>query len=407
MAYVHKLIEKDEDLAGIATLHWIYLVKGIAWFFGFAGVGWLFDSLMTRGLWAISDITGSVAMPAALMGLTNLTLMFFLGIGFLIFFFHVITVISTNIALTNRRIIYKRGLLFVKVEQIDIEEIRGENLDLGWFGRLLGYAYISLDCRFIGDVKLPAMERPERFIRALHHIRANAQDTVSMVVGKGEPRAPLNIIRQEELTQHAEGSGGQQTDNPNKEPVRPEVEPPQQPAQPEIIPPQQPGEIPTPPNEPMPQQPPPLDRDQQAARPQAQEQAAFYNDRQKMIDQESNVPDVPETKGQVQKKARQKEEAAQIVEKIRAEIRQPDESPMQTEPARISPEVVEQVVRQVTPQLAKEVVHQLEEQGLISHPEPPGGVDNNLIHVFDDAALTKDGKKHGPDNQDRLGYVIH
>ena len=32
MAYVHRLINGDEKLIGIARLHWIYILQGLMWF---------------------------------------------------------------------------------------------------------------------------------------------------------------------------------------------------------------------------------------------------------------------------------------------------------------------------------------------------------------------------------------
>lgn len=393
MSYVHKLIEKDEELVGIATLHWIYILKGVGWFFALGGIGWLFDALMTRGLFALSNISGTGHVPLAVLGMSRWFVLFFLATGFILFAFHVLKVIATQIALTDRRIIYKRGLIMVKVEQIDLEEVRGENLDLGWFGRFLGYAYVDLDCRFIGDVKLDAIEQPERFIRALHHLRANTQDALNVMLGKGNTVMPLNLV------DHAQEGNTTSADDPNKnpdhqQPAQPEIQPPQ-PAQPEIQPPQKPTEIPAPPNEPMPNQPPPLSQDQQTGEA-ARTQDTPYNDRQKMIDQDSAPAEVPTTKGQVQQKAQIQQQAAQVVDQMADQ--------------NIAPSVMEKIVEEVTPKIAQEVVRQMEEKGLVSNNDnqvSDKSVDNDLIHVFDDAALTKDGNTNGADNQNRLGHALN
>lgn len=414
MAYVHKLIEKDEELIGIANLHWIYILKGMGWFFAMAFAGWAFNALMTRGMSALASFSGSSSLPVGLFTMGNMVSLFFLTIGFLIFSFYVIKVISTHIALTNRRVIHKWGMIMVKVEQIDLEEVRGENLDLGWFGRFLGYAYIDLDCRFIGDVKLDAIENPERFIRALHHQRANTQDALNVMLGKGNTVMPLNLVDQNDgqqpSTVAADDPNKQQPENPQPEtphpPARPEIDP--QPVQPEIQPPQTPTEIPAPPNQPMPNQPPPLNQDQQAGE-QAKKNDTPYNDRQQMIDQDAPMQEAPKTQGQVQKKAQVQQQAAQVVEQVKQEA--VPSLPQDAE--QIPAETVQKIVEQVTPQIAQEVVRQMEEQGLVSHndnaskSEQDIAVDNDLIHVFDDAALTKEGRHNGPDNKDRVGYAIN
>ena len=40
MAYVHRIIGKDETLIGIARLHWIHVLRGLAWFGGYALTIW-------------------------------------------------------------------------------------------------------------------------------------------------------------------------------------------------------------------------------------------------------------------------------------------------------------------------------------------------------------------------------
>lgn len=246
MAYIEKIVSKEEKLYGIARLHWIYILQGIGWFVVLAGLGWLLNAALGYAVSSLARATDSVAFPLFFSGAANWFSFFFMGGGALLFVLFVIKVMFTEIGLTDRRIMNKTGMIFIKVHQIDLEEIRGENLDLGLLGRFLGYGYLLLDCRFIGDVRLPAIENPERFLRGLHVLRAKGQDAMSVMVGKGNPQ-PLNLLPPEEK---GEEQGAQQNPKPEIEPGKPGSEP-------EIQPPPTPHSPPAPPSPPeQPQSPP-------------------------------------------------------------------------------------------------------------------------------------------------------
>jgi len=359
MAYIPKIISKEETLHGIARLHWIYVVKGIFWFFVMAGAGWILNALMSKAMLTMAASMDSAALPNAMLGITNVIMYFLMGGGFFIFLLFVMKVLFTEIGLSDRRVIHKTGMVFIKVQQVDLEEIRGENLDLGYFGRLLGYGYLMLDCRFIGDVKLPAIESPERFTRALHTLRAGTQDSLSVVVGKGNKK-PLNIITPEDGDDGQPGGGDavsmqQQPDIQPGQPARePEVQPGNVPPRPEI--PMQPTpHAPNPPANPPPQ---PQNPTPQPTQP---------------------IPAPPPTEPPLQ----------------------PPSGTVQMDPVAVA-----QVVKAVLPQMAEEVVKKLEEQGMLNKPAPANDdVDNDLITVFDDARLESGGKSNDPDN--KVEHVIH
>lgn len=187
MAYIRKIVGADEKLIGIARLHWIYLIKGLLYLAACAFFAWALNALLFYGLSVLAGILGQSASLLPLVALSTYLMPFMLSIGTIIFLFHLCKMLSTEIGLTSRRVIRKDGLIFVRVNEVDLEEIRGQNLDLGWFGRFLGYGYLNLDCRFIGDVKLPAIEKPERFLKALHKATADISDSLAKVMSYNSP----------------------------------------------------------------------------------------------------------------------------------------------------------------------------------------------------------------------------
>ena len=364
MAYVKRLMGSDEKLIGIARLHWIYVMRGLVWFFVLGGLGRAFDWAVSHAGMSMAESTGAVEIPLSMMQAGDKVAVFMLLGGVMIFTFFVIKVLTTEIALTSRRVMHKRGWLFVKTDQIDLEEIRGENIDLGHFGRFLKYGYLMLDCRFIGDIRLPAIDHAERFLRVLHDTRAKGQDALSVVVGKNNPQG-LQLI---------DGATGQERN----------VQPPQ-PAPPQPVPEIQPGQ------QPMPEVNPP-------ATPQP----------------EIQPPPVPHSPPPAPAPEQPQQPTPQPVQPIPAPP--PTEPPLQppsgTVAAVIDPAALQEAVRQAVPQVAHQVAQELVRQGVIDPNQAANDqnshnpVDTDLAESFDGAALDQDG--HPRDKHDhRLEHALH
>ncbi len=61
---------------------------------------------------------------------------------------------------------------------VDNEEIKGEYVDNGMFGRWLNYGEIHMDARFVANFYVPNIEDPYRLIRTINETRAAGGDTV-------------------------------------------------------------------------------------------------------------------------------------------------------------------------------------------------------------------------------------
>lgn len=437
MSYIHKLINDDEKLVGIARLHWIYIVQGLMWFFALAGSGFLMSWLMNRGMAAMMRMTDEPFVPAPMLSLSNGVTLFMLVTGAIIFLLYVVKVIATSIAITDRRVIHKHGLIFVHAHHIDLEEIRGENLDLGYLGRILGYGYVMLDCRFIGDIKLPAIENPEVFLRALHDRRAHAQDTLNLIAGKAGTQTPINIVSPAAV----EGEPVQ--------PQQPEVAPPK-PPEPEVAP-TQPDQIPTPPNQPMPNAPPPLDKKQakqtqsntlekmkpeierrvekvkqelkddlvlkqssedRMVAPKSLEDVRAENGKEPELNMHQTQrqtqleqPDVSPQEQQ-QQQAAQEQQQHQQAQQEQAQPQQQQAAPAPEKKPVMDKEQIAKVVEEITPQIAQEVVKEMAREGLIKPAQPAQNdneIDNDLVKDFDEAAF----KDRPHDDDPRLEHAIH
>lgn len=257
MTYILKMVGPDEKLIGVARLHWVYLVKGMIGFASCVLIAVAINKGINFALSLLYKTAGSIP-PSFQRLVDNSYLMSFMVLcGGFIFLCYLIKVLGTEIGLTSRRIIHKEGLIFVHTHEVDIEEIRGETMDLGYFGRWLDYGYLKLDCRFVDDVTTPAIENPERFLKALHKIRSETTDSVVTIAAhpdENTPKASRHAASQS-INSTAEPPEPVAPPTPSEVPVQPPTPmPPLEPIAPPVSP-----EVPVQPNQPAiptPQQPP-------------------------------------------------------------------------------------------------------------------------------------------------------
>lgn len=187
MAFIDKVIGPDEKLVGISTIHWMYAAIGIVWMAGFLMLGIYIDSFSFRAGIHFPGNPGLIA--TSLMAHAAFWICLVLGVT--LFLLYTVMMATTEIGLTNKRIIYKRGWLFVKVTEADLEEVKAAGVNNGILGRLLNYGYIELDARFINNMNIPAIADPYRFVKAVNEIRSKLRhDSMTVVLdGHGDTTA--------------------------------------------------------------------------------------------------------------------------------------------------------------------------------------------------------------------------
>jgi uncharacterized membrane protein YdbT with pleckstrin-like domain len=82
---------------------------------------------------------------------------------------------TTEFAVTDRRVILKRGLFGRSTQEIAIERVEGVQLEQSLWGRLFGYG--RLDVRGTGDalIRFPTMTAPVKFRTAIDDARDRTQ----------------------------------------------------------------------------------------------------------------------------------------------------------------------------------------------------------------------------------------
>lgn len=172
------VVTADERLIYIARLHWIYLAKGLIWLGVIMGIEFVARAILIPLYGSVEAyrpiyINGiSFGYPAAWF------FWFMLFCGLLILWTYIAMVLGTEIALTNNRVILKTGLIAAEAREAELSEIKTEIVHQGLFGRFIGYGWVHMDCRFVGDFDLPVIRNPYRFLQAMHKARGTHSEPI-------------------------------------------------------------------------------------------------------------------------------------------------------------------------------------------------------------------------------------
>lgn len=179
MDYIRQSISDDEELIHVAKFHWMYNVVAffgmiISFIIAFVIIlsALYFEPIFFKksfeGLTLIQSL--SVIHP----GVKLLAFLIFI-MGVLKFAHMMIIKATTEIGITDIRLIYKRGLVARAVGEINIDRVEGVNVLQGVMGRLFGYGRVMVRGMGVGEVILPPIAQPIRFKKAIEHARNKAK----------------------------------------------------------------------------------------------------------------------------------------------------------------------------------------------------------------------------------------
>jgi len=101
----------------------------------------------------------------------------FLGIilvGVFIFLRSLIIMKTTDFAVTNRRVILKRGWLNRRTQELAVESIEGVILEQTLIARMFGYGHVVVTGTGDAVIRFPAMSHPVAFRRSIEAARAES-----------------------------------------------------------------------------------------------------------------------------------------------------------------------------------------------------------------------------------------
>jgi len=86
---------------------------------------------------------------------------------------------TTEIVITSRRFVYKRGWIVRRTEEIGLGKLEEINLDQSILGRIFGYGKLRLSGTGVSTIKLPAIDDPLSLRRAIDRVKAGAQKSAA------------------------------------------------------------------------------------------------------------------------------------------------------------------------------------------------------------------------------------
>ncbi len=175
MLYVQQSLGPDEELIHIGKFHWMYTINAfMSIFWGFVGA-----VIVMVIAYYIYDYMGKFPRNIGFLDAIRIIHPGVRAFSFLVFIlglvkFAQMMVIkaTTEIAITNNRLVYKRGLVARHVGEISIDRIEGVNVLQPVLGRIFNYGRVMIRGMGVGEVLLPPIEDPIAFRRAIEEAKS-------------------------------------------------------------------------------------------------------------------------------------------------------------------------------------------------------------------------------------------
>ena len=141
MSYVQHVLQPGEQVWQVSSLHWIIYWPGVAFLLLAVAAYWLSETRLLPGIWPYT------AYALALIGVVLLIQEWFRWW-------------ITEIAVTNRRIIYKKGLIRRQTNEMNMDKVEFVQINQSILGRLLDYGDVTILGTGEGFETLRTIARP-------------------------------------------------------------------------------------------------------------------------------------------------------------------------------------------------------------------------------------------------------
>ena len=141
MSYVQRVLRPGEQVRHIASIHWIVCWRGVAVALLAAVAYWLSDTRLLTGLWRYT------AYALALVAVVLLIQQWFQWW-------------VTEIAVTNRRVIYKKGFVRRQTNEMNVDKVESVQVGQSILGRMLDYGTVTILGTGEGFETLRTIARP-------------------------------------------------------------------------------------------------------------------------------------------------------------------------------------------------------------------------------------------------------
>jgi uncharacterized membrane protein YdbT with pleckstrin-like domain len=148
MGYAERFLQPNERIEHISRLHWIIFMPGL--------------SMLAVGMIGFALVPADLAIKAPGYLLTLVCLP-----GLLKLLHEWFTQHTTEIAVTNHRIIYKRGFFRRHTVEMNMSKVESVNVDQTFTGRALGYGTITIHGTGIDTEPLRGIDTPMELRNAI------------------------------------------------------------------------------------------------------------------------------------------------------------------------------------------------------------------------------------------------
>ncbi len=125
MSYLERVLQPGEQVRRISSIHWIVCWPGVAVAVLAVVAYWLSDTRLLPGMWRY--IAYAIALGAVVL-LVQEWLRWW----------------TTEMAVTNRRVIYKNGLIWRQTNEMNMDKVESVRVEQSILGRVLDYGNVTI-----------------------------------------------------------------------------------------------------------------------------------------------------------------------------------------------------------------------------------------------------------------------
>lgn len=187
MSYIQESLSAGEKIYKLTNYHWMYLVGSFigaflfvmaAFFLIFLGIIYHYYDPMKLPPWKIFEAASGLALSDYAKAFWHINVLFRVG-GFILVLMgllqigaRLLVIATTEMAVTNRRVVFKRGWISRRVEEMRIDYIEGADVGQTIGGRIFGYGVVRIYGTGSETIFFPAYTAdPINFRRALESAR--------------------------------------------------------------------------------------------------------------------------------------------------------------------------------------------------------------------------------------------
>ncbi len=176
MHYIQQSLTENEELVHVAHFHWMYSVQALVNIvFSLAlAIGVVVFAIKMEPIIFNTPGFGDLSWLGKVQNLhpgVKIVAFFIMLMGVMRFVQMMIVKATTEIAVTNKRLVYKRGLVARYVGEMNIDRVEGVNVLQGVLGRIFGYGRVMVRGMGIGEIVLPPIAEPIKFRKSIERAR--------------------------------------------------------------------------------------------------------------------------------------------------------------------------------------------------------------------------------------------